>query len=70
MPVWALECIPHLTGERTMKALLNRYRANPTAANHAAVMAYSRKHPFAEILLAQADAALFYEMCNYPVKTA
>jgi hypothetical protein len=53
-----------------MKALLNRYRANPTAANHAAVMAYSRKHPFAEILLAQADAALFYEMCNYPVKTA
>ena len=51
-----------------MKALLNRYRKNPTAANVAAIMAYDRKHPFASILLANDDLALFNRLCNYPTQ--
>lgn len=42
-----------------MKKLLDRYRANPTADNLNAVLAYNRKHPFAEWLLSPEDAALF-----------
>lgn len=48
-----------------MEALLNKYRANPTAIRHAAVLTYHRKHPFAECLLSQADLALLRRLCAF-----
>ena len=51
-----------------MKALLAKYRANPCAATQAAVMAYHRKHPFAELLLSTEDRALLIELESQPTK--
>ena len=45
-----------------MEALLNKYRANPSPALHAKVLAYHRKHPFAECLLSQADLSLLIQL--------
>ena len=49
-----------------MKALLNKYRANPCAATQAAVMRHHRKHPFAECLLSTEDRALLIELESQP----
>lgn len=49
-----------------MQTLLNKYRADPCAANQAKVIAYHRKHPFAEILLSPADHALLIELESQP----
>ena len=51
-----------------METLLNKYRANPTATTQAAVMAYHRKHPFAECLLSTEDRALLIELESQPTK--
>lgn len=51
-----------------METLLAKYRANPTATAQAAVMAYHRKHPFAECLLSTADRALLIELESQPTK--
>ena len=45
-----------------MQKLLDRYRANPTDANLNAVLAYNRKHPFAECLLSPADQSLLIQL--------
>lgn len=45
-----------------MKTLLDKYRINPSPALHAKVLAYHRKHPFAECLLSQADLALLIDL--------
>lgn len=45
-----------------MATLLNKYRLNPTPANAQRVLAYHRKHPFAECLLSQADLALLIDL--------
>jgi hypothetical protein len=50
-----------------MKTLLDRYRKNPTAQNLNAILAYNRKHPFAECLLSPEDSALFASLF-YTVK--
>lgn len=44
--------------ETTMQKLLEKYRANPTAIRHAAVISYHRKHPFCECFLSESDLAL------------
>jgi hypothetical protein len=46
----------------TMKTLLDKYRINPSPALHAKVLAYHRKHPFAECLLSPADQALLIQL--------
>jgi hypothetical protein len=48
-----------------MEALLNKYRANPTAIRHAAVITYHRKHPMAECLLSDADIALLRRLLAF-----
>lgn len=45
-----------------MKTLLDKYRINPSPALHAKVLAYHRKHPFAECLLSPADRALLIQL--------
>jgi hypothetical protein len=48
-----------------METLLNKYRANPSAIRHAAVMSYRRKHPFCECLLSDDDLALMRRLCAF-----
>lgn len=48
-----------------METLLNKYRANPTAIRHAAVLTYLRKHPFCECLLADDDLALLRRLDSF-----
>ena len=48
-----------------METLLNKYRANPTAIRHAAVISYRRKHPMCECLLSDADLALLRRLCAF-----
>ena len=48
-----------------MEALLNKYRANPTAIRHAAVLTYYRKHPFCECLLRDDDLALLRRLSAF-----
>lgn len=48
-----------------METLLAKYRANPSAIRHAAVLTYYRKHPFAECLLKEDDLALLRRLCAF-----
>ena len=61
----ALQCHLALTRKNNMEALLNKYRANPTAIRHAAVLTYHRKHPFAECLLGDDDLALLRRLSAF-----
>jgi hypothetical protein len=63
--VRALQCNPALHRNNTMEALLNKYRANPTAIRHAAVLTYYRKHPFCECLLRDDDLALLRRLSAF-----
>ena len=38
-----------------MQTLINRWRSAPSTLLHAKIVAYHRKHPFAELLLSEAD---------------
>lgn len=51
--------------ERTMQALLDKYRANPNSIRHAAVLSYHRKHPFAECFLSERDLALLRRLLSF-----
>jgi hypothetical protein len=48
-----------------MENLLNKYRANPTAIRHAAVLSYYRKHPMCECLLSDGDLALLRRLSSF-----
>ena len=48
-----------------MKALLDKYRANPTPIRHAAVIAYYNKHPMCECFLFDGDLALLRRLCAF-----
>ena len=48
-----------------MERLLQRWRESPSTLLHSRIIAYHRKHPFAECLLSEADLALLRRLCAF-----
>lgn len=48
-----------------MERLLQRWRESPSTLLHSRIIAYHRKHPFAECFLSEADLALCRALCAF-----
>ena len=61
LPFGQWSALLHYYGEKTMRKLLDAYKANPSFANAKRLFAYDYKHAFASIMLMPADQAVLQQ---------